>query len=769
MRRLLRRLDGYWFAEAPAARLAALRILIGAYALAYLGWQYDEFLEVAGTSRALFDPAGVVALLDAPIPAEAFRILLILTLVAGVPFLLGWQYRYAGPLFAGLLLWVMCYRNSWSMVYHSHNLLVLHALILGLTPAADALSLDSLRRRSAQPRAPLHGWEYGYPVRLICTVTVITYFLAAVAKVMGPLGWSWATGEALRDQVAYDGLRKELLDRGATALTLTLNEHLWLFTAIGVASMVIELGAPAALPDARLGRLWAASAFLMHWGIYVIMGITFRYHLSGVVFASFFDLERVVAWVRPRYVRERFDRARSRLWRRHREPADAGMGRGAGRRAVLPAGRRLLRPVVLATALLVLVPSSLVVTGQVMAPARAVPPAGGVLDGTTDIDEQALADLAFERAQLGAQWLANAVRPDGAYYYGYDPVRDRYETTDYNEVRHAGTTYALFQVYGAGGAEDLREPAERAAAYIDSQSRAVAAGGRAFAYKGVTKLGGQALALVALLERRRVTGDTAYDPLIGDLATFMLSLERQDRPGQYFHKYDVNAGRPIADAVSSFYPGEALLALTRLAVAFPDGPYLDAATRAANYLVHERDGDLPTLGRIRNRDHWLTMALSELYRLTPDPDYATVAYLQGDSMLRDQYEARHGRPELIGAARGREPIGFTGTATRGEALVAAWGLAGFRGDQDAAARFATGARRNVQFQMRVQHTAENTGQFPRPDRVIGGWGQNATRPYVQIDYVQHNISALIGVWYLTETGELPIGPSSTGSESTPSR
>jgi len=284
----------------------------------------------------------------------------------------------------------------------------------------------------------------------------------------------------------------------------------------------------------------------------------------------------------------------------------------------------------------------------------------------------------------------------------------------------------------------------------------------------VTKRGGQALPLVALLGRRRVTGDTAYDPLIGDLATFLLSLEQPDRPGRYHHFYDVNAGGPRAGADSTFYPGEALLALTRLAREFPDGPYLAAATRAAEYLVHERDGDLPTLGRIRNKDHWLTIALGELHRLKPDPDYATVAYLQGDSMLRDQYEARHGRPELVGAARGNDPVGYTGTATRGEALVAAWGLAGFRGDPEAVARFATGARRNVQFQMRVQHTAENTGQFPQPDRLIGGWGQNATRPHVQIDYVQHNISALIGAWYLTKTGELPIRHPSTVDEPIPS-
>ena len=30
----------------------------------------------------------------------------------------------------------------------------------------------------------------------------------------------------------------------------------------------------------------------MHWGIYFLMRIKFRYQLLGLIFASFFDLER---------------------------------------------------------------------------------------------------------------------------------------------------------------------------------------------------------------------------------------------------------------------------------------------------------------------------------------------------------------------------------------------------------------------------------------------------------------------------------------------
>ncbi|MGH7454288.1 MAG: hypothetical protein ACRENG_23235, partial [bacterium] len=77
------------------------------------------------------------------------RFLLIATLAANIAFIFGWQHRYTGPLFGGLLLALLCYRNSWSMIYHSDNALVFHALILGVAPAAEAWSLDALQRSRA--------------------------------------------------------------------------------------------------------------------------------------------------------------------------------------------------------------------------------------------------------------------------------------------------------------------------------------------------------------------------------------------------------------------------------------------------------------------------------------------------------------------------------------------------------------------------------------------------------------------------------------------
>ena len=380
-----------------------------------------------------------------------------------------------------------------------------------------------------------------------------------------------------------------------------------------------------------------------------------------------------------------------------------------------------------------------------------------LLDGRRTPDAGALAELARARAAAGARWLAGVAREDGSFLYIYDPETDQYDREDYNEVRHAGTTYSLFTAYSVSGDAAVLDAAEGGARYIEENSvRAEGFPGRAYLYGDQMKLGGQALAIVALLERRRVLEDTTYDDLIGDLADFMAGMELPDQPGRYYQSYLADPNELSLEPDSDYYPGEALLAFTRLAEQFPDGPYLESATRAAAYLVYERDGDVPAAGAVPREDHWLTMALSELYRLDPRDEYRDVAYLQADTMIRNQH-GTDGPPMRIGGSSLQAPINYTSSATKAEAIVAAWALARFAGDDDGEERFAAGARRNLQFQLRVQYTAANTQLFPRPEGAVGAWGKDAVDPWIRIDFVQHNMSALLGLAFMTEDGDLPLG------------
>jgi hypothetical protein len=105
---------------------------------------------------------------------------------------------------------------------------------------------------------------------LMCTVTVLTYFLAGVAKVTGP--WDVVVdGRALREQIAVDALRKELLGEAHHRCFIRSSSN----AVVRRHGRVAHHRAGARMLHRRLAHSWAIGAFLMHWGILFIMGIKF--------------------------------------------------------------------------------------------------------------------------------------------------------------------------------------------------------------------------------------------------------------------------------------------------------------------------------------------------------------------------------------------------------------------------------------------------------------------------------------------------------------
>ncbi len=295
MNLLLRSLGSRWFAPVPAARPAMLRIAIGLYAFWYL-WNRREMLDTMTRNGDpnLYQPVGLTRLHGSRLPVPVVRGIEAATLVANVAFVAGWRHRLAGPVYSGLLFWLLSYRNSWSMIHHSDNVLVFHLLILGHTPSADTLSVDAWRGDLPESRNPAGDWQYGWPLQLMNAITVATYFLAGIAKLKGPSGLEWASGEQLRRQIAVDALRKEVLGKPPAPMAYTLYRQDRLFRILALGSLAIETLAPLVVVDRRLARFWALNAWAMHWGILALMNITFRYQLSGLMYLSFFDIERLL-------------------------------------------------------------------------------------------------------------------------------------------------------------------------------------------------------------------------------------------------------------------------------------------------------------------------------------------------------------------------------------------------------------------------------------------------------------------------------------------
>jgi hypothetical protein len=284
---LLSRLDGWWYSPAPPERLALLRIIAGAFALGYLVIRWPNLVSYADFPDRTFEPVGIVDIPGEPLAGGLVHALVVAAILSGAAFVSGWKYRVSGPVFAVLLLWVMTYRNSFGQVFHTENLMVLHVLILAAAPAADTFSLDSRGRatRAADGR-------YGWPVQLMCVVTVLTYFISGETKLRNA-GIDWLSGDNLRNYVAYDNLRKAELGDHYSPLAGTVLSQAWLFTPLAFATLAVELGAPLALLSRGAARTWAAAAWGFHVGILALMAIVFPYPLLGVAFAPFFALERI--------------------------------------------------------------------------------------------------------------------------------------------------------------------------------------------------------------------------------------------------------------------------------------------------------------------------------------------------------------------------------------------------------------------------------------------------------------------------------------------
>lgn len=281
-------LGRWWFAPAPAERLAALRIAIGAFAAVWTAARLPEIVSLAGLHASQYAPVGVVRVLHAPLPVAVVVAIAMATVALLVAVAIGARFRVTAPLAAAGLLWTLSYRSSWGMVFHTENLLVLHVIALAVTPAADAWSVDGRRDRAAG-----HGWA----VKLLAALTCATYLLAGIAK-LRLAGLAWLDGDQLRNQIAVDNVRKALLGSATAPLARLVVVHAEGLIALSVLTLVIELGAPLALAGGRMARAWVWGAWAFHAGVVLTMNVWFPYPLLGIAFLPLVEPERLVARVR---------------------------------------------------------------------------------------------------------------------------------------------------------------------------------------------------------------------------------------------------------------------------------------------------------------------------------------------------------------------------------------------------------------------------------------------------------------------------------------
>ncbi len=391
--------------------------------------------------------------------------------------------------------------------------------------------------------------------------------------------------------------------------------------------------------------------------------------------------------------------------------------------------------------------------------------------------EEPTPEIMLQRMVWAGDYLNSSVTIDGKIRYQYQVDRDR-DSRNYNLIRHAGTTYSMLQIYDRTRYEPYLLASKKAIDHLmlhtdrdqregpylpadhprQGDSLYVVGPPRDEAPDGFVELGGAGLGLVMLDQYVEATGDTeTYREEALGMARFIVANQRQDGEfDSYPPRYP--GGESTRDTASPYYPGEAILGLVRLYSWEGDELWLEAAVRGADWLIDVRDEgkDEKSLAN----DHWLMLALSYLYLYTEDRRYVDHSI---DICRAVEYQYNKNRdawdeyPDYQGGYY--DPPRSTPAATRGEGLGAVLETCRLAGEDCAWIEFLL--QETIRHEMMSQYTPDMTFWMEDRAKTFGGWAGGLIDVDIRNDFVQHNMSSLLGYERLLlrrEGVELPGGP-----------
>ena len=358
------------------------------------------------------------------------------------------------------------------------------------------------------------------------------------------------------------------------------------------------------------------------------------------------------------------------------------------------------------------------------------------------------AEALREAALAGGRYLVAHLSPSGRFVYEHDlatGVRTNPLAGAYAMPRHAGTTYFLAQLYRITQEPWLREPIERANAHLASLLAAGHCGDGA-AYDCVldrgekqAHLGSTALAVVALVEYQRATGDARYLPLARQLTEFVLRMQRAD--GSFRHLFDPRTKQPDDTSELLYYSGEAALALARMYEITQEPRYATAAERGLDWLVDWYDFFIG--GFLYGEEHWTCIAAEAIWPAVKKPKYR--AFCDGyAAFLRAQQPAVGEHPDEDDLAGAYTVTPFvvpynTPVGSRTEAMISTYLLDLHHGAADPA----TAAQIRAALGYMLAQQLRPDSDFAVIGDADGGVPGSLVERNVRIDYVQHVCSAMI--------------------------
>jgi hypothetical protein len=378
-----------------------------------------------------------------------------------------------------------------------------------------------------------------------------------------------------------------------------------------------------------------------------------------------------------------------------------------------------------------------------------------------------------ERLAQSIRWagdyLTRIMRPTGRFYYEHNPLLDRYNKTKYNILRHSGTIYSMLQIYEAFPNPQLLAAIERGIGYFISRLKPNKEDPNAMFVleHKKAKLGGVALGLLALSEYHRVTGTQKYSRYTDSLARHIELQQGENGFLASYYRFDPDIKVP--DRHSIYYPGEALYAMLKYAETTPDPAKrkraVTVAGKACDYLVNIRPGEAYFIKKypgVVPPDAWLEIGLYEYFRHTGDDQYNHYSIKIAKLMMKDQKLDVAPKLDYYGGYIGTPPQS-TPAGARGEGMVGVYRMLTLAGEETISKKVLRTIANSAGFIMSMQVSPDGAYYYPDRESAIGALRENPDNHLVRIDFVQHNVSALIGLMYIMQGKEIAPIPDLTNS------
>ena len=231
----------------------------------------------------------------------------------------------------------------------------------------------------------------------------------------------------------------------------------------------------------------------------------------------------------------------------------------------------------------------------------------------TDLDETTVENMVAQ----SSRFLAAQVDEKGQFVYGLHPCFDR-EIKAYNTLRHTSTIYSMLEAWEVTRDPEVKAAIDRALRFMTQNliRRFTLPDGGEVAYlqdlNNEFKLGGSAVALLALVKYTELTGDQSHLPLLDHLAEGIRRVQ-DPRTGQLHHVLNSTDLSVKETFRIIYYDGEAAFGLMRLYGLTKDARWLQTVEKAFDYFIAQQHW--------KSHDHWLSYCVNELTLYRPEERY----------------------------------------------------------------------------------------------------------------------------------------------------